>query len=375
MNLQSRLLNRIANTFGVGIENVRIDGDRIAVGPHSLPLLGVFFKAPESSDDASILLDDYLNDFLVESVTPARVVASDPSHKVICILRLESLNKSIDSGVYELKHADGSRCLVFTGSLSDLKGDPDLTEFPEVILAMCLLNGDNYEDEIPTWAKLLESQGPFVICEDEIPPYPLCECGLVTKQKIASPFEWRNNLPTTINKRKYNVPEEAENAYISALQESTTPDVAFLKLYRVLEVLFAGHFKEEITNSDLCSVLSKIQRFQSFSELNILIDLLGRQSIYFKQFTNDDFDMLFKGHKPQGNYQKITNWINQESNICPPCNISALVIYYIRCALVHSKMTDKEPFLIGPFSEQQNKALGHLVEDTRDVVRGMIFEV
>lgn len=369
MTLLELFIENIADICGVSGESIQQDDDKILLGSHELPFTDVFFK----KDTSTSQWIDYLNAYEKDPLLDGKILLKKKNDDFLNIHGLNVLNQNIDAGIYEINGIDGKRIVVFTGSINDATSEnPDLTSFPEVLLAIAVLGKIRCAGSV-SWANILEGLGPFVIFSTGCPLLSLGECGLSLRQQNTFSFTWNNNLPPVAQTRKPNIPEEAEKAYIVALQDSTTADIAFLRLYRVLEILFAGTYKDEIVNADLSKVIALIQQCNSTSELNTLRKLVDNSNYKFMFFTKNNFNILFKNHQPQGNYAKITNWLNNTTTTIPPHEIRALIIYYIRCALVHSKMNEKEPFLIGPFSYDQEDALKHLVEDTRGIIKDLLF--
>lgn len=376
MSLLDRFMQNIADICDIDVRLIQQDGNKILVDSYEFPFLGVFFNE-DPEEPSAIQWIDYFNAFDAFKEEPDEAtLKKKQSNDTFKVKRLNILNKKIGVGVYEISEEPNSRIVVFTGGIDGTLGDPDLTSFPEVLLAIATLEKICCVDsgaEPVSWANVLKCLGPFAIFSedrpsDDRPLLSLGECGVFLYRQNTFSFTWSNNLPGSVQTRGIGVPEEAEKAYLAALQDSGTADVAFLRLYRVLEILFAGTYKDEISNADLSKVIALIQRFQSMSELDTLKKLVEKSTSDFTRFTKADFGILFDGHQPQGNYQKITSWLDDKEP-----TPRALIIYYIRCALVHSKMNEKEPFLIGPFANGQEDALRHLVEDTRELIKSLLY--
>ncbi|GKT10342.1 hypothetical protein [Desulforhabdus sp. TSK] len=245
------------------------------------------------------------------------------------------------------------------------------------MLAVCLLDAIHLVNEVG-WAEIFEAIGSFAIFTEEQVPYGLlADCGIFSPETRSFTFSWINEIPQGFRSRKGNIPQDAETAYIAALSSSRAPDIAFTRLYRVLEILFAVGLKTKIERSPVTEVLRVMKDFQRLSELDMLSTLLEGSSIRLPSFTLADFKELYGEHKPEGNYQKIAKWLNAASSSSPfanpPDDLVATLIYYIRCSLVHSKLGEKEPFLLGPFSDNQIDALCHLVDDLRDIIKSLIY--
>lgn len=378
MSLLSHFRQRIASLTQIDDpSHIQIGIDGILIGSKTLPLINVFFSENNIHDAASCPLSDYLGQY--ELKPGHNLILQHKSDEASCynIIRLRVENQNIQQGFYEILNNSGERNgIVFTGSFSGSIDQPEFISFQESLFAVCLLDAINQLNEVG-WSEIFESLGAFAIFSGEHIPYGLlADCGIFSADTTAFTFAWINEIPQAFRSRRENVPQEAETAYIAALSTSNSPDVAFTRLYRVLEILFAVGLKAKIENSPVTEVLKVMKEFQRLSELDMLSTLLERSSIPFSSFTLTDFIELFGTHKPEGNYQKITNWLNSESSnplANPPNDLVATLIYYIRCSLVHSKLGEREPFLLGPFSDKQIDALCHLVDDVRNIIKSLVY--
>lgn len=357
--------------------DIQIVSNEILIGSKALPLMGVFFSENNIHDNQICPLSDYLGQYEVKPGHDFTLQCKSDEEIYYRIIRLRVENKNIQQGLYEIFKNNGDRNgIIFTGSFSGSIDQPEFANFQEALFAICLLDSVHPLNEVG-WAEIFESLGPFAIFSgDHIPYGLLADCGIFSPDITTFTFSWTNEIPQGFRSRKENVPQEAETAYIAALSTSNSPDVAFTRLYRVLEILFAVGLKAKIENSPVTEVLRVMKEFQRLSELDMLSTLLERSSISFVSFTLTDFIELYGSHKPEGNYQKITNWLNTASSTSlanPPNDLVATIIYYIRCSLVHSKLGEKEPFLLGPFSGRQLDALCHLVDDVRNVIKSLVY--
>ena len=380
MSLLNSFLQNIAGICCVNVCDIQCDFEngcrKIIVGQSELLLDGVFFNPPDSSTSASTLLTDYLNAYRSDSDITGKLSPTNTSDRTLYVRALNRINPDIDAGFYECQDRESEKIVIFTGAFTGVSGEPDLTDYPEVLLAMAVLAPRCTVSNNINWVSILEAMGPFMInFSEDSHSITVCDCGLLDiHQQNSFSFDWDNTIPDLVRNAKLGTPEDAVLAYLCALRESTTTDVAFQKLYRVLEILFAGSFKDAIATAPLSKVIALIQSLTSKSELDTLKKLIDSSSTVFSRFTREDFDSLFDRHRPQQQYySNVTKWLNNTANQFPPNALRAHIIYYVRCALVHSKMNEKEPFLMGPFSPVQEDALKRLVEDTRDVIRDLLF--
>lgn len=378
MNLLTQFRQRIASLVHVDDpSDIQIGVNGISFGPKTLPLINVFFSENSIYEIQNCPLSHYLSQY--ELKPGNSLILQHKSDEAICynVIRLRVENQTIQQGFYEILNNSGERSgIIFTGIFSGSINQPEFINFPESLFAVCLLDAVQSLNDVD-WSEIFESIGAFAIFSGEHIPYgTLADCGIFSANTTTFTFSWINEIPQLVTNRKESVPQEAETAYIAALSTSKTPDVAFTQLYRVLEILFAVGLKAKIENSLVTEVLKVMKEFQRISELDMLSTLLERSAISFSSFTLSDFVELFGTHKPEGNYQKITSWLNSESSnplANPPNDLIATLIYYIRCSLVHSKLGEKEPFLLGPFSDKQTDALCHLVDDARNIVKSLVY--
>lgn len=378
MSLLDQFRQRIESLTQIDdTSHIQIECDGILIGSKTLPLINVFFSENNINDTSNCPLSDYLSQYELKPGHNLTLQRKSDEARCYKVIRLRVENQNIQQGLYEILNNSGDRNgIVFTGSFSGSIDQPEFTNFQESLFAVCLLDAVYPLNEVG-WAEIFQSLGAFAIFAGEHIPYGLlADCGIFSADTTTFNFFWINDIPQAFRSRRENVPQEAETAYIAALSTSNSPDVAFTRLYRVLEILFAVGLKAKIENSPVTEVLKVMKEFQRLSELDMLSTLLERSSIPFSSFTLTDFIELFGSHKPEGNYQKITNWLNAESSnplANPPNNLVATLIYYIRCSLVHSKLGEREPFLLGPFSDKQIDALCHLVDDVRNIIKSLVY--
>lgn len=378
MNLLTRFRQQIASLSQIdNADSIEISANNISIGSVILPLTNVFFNENDINNRQSCPLSDYLSQYELKSGDNFVLQHKSDNASRYEIIRLQVKNQNIQHGFYEISSSSGERQgMIFTGSFSGSIVQPEFIGFQESLFALCLLDAVRPLDPIG-WSEIFESLGAFGVFSVEHVPYSLlADCGIFSADTTTFTFAWVNEIPQTFTRRRENVPQEAETAYIDALTKSNSPDVAFTLLYRVLEILFAVGLKVKIENSLVTEVINVIKQFERNSEFQMLSTLLEGSSIPFSSFTRADFIELYGTHKPEGNYNGISTWLNSTSSnprANPPNNLVPTLIYYIRCSLVHSKLGDKEPFLLGPFSDKQKDALCHLVDDLRNIIKSLVY--
>lgn len=373
MSLFDELKNNIAAAYNIKPSDIDESDTNLSVGSYCLEFNDVFIKQ-ETLQIVKNFLSSYTR---LQSDDEIIRFKHDREDRITSIVKLHSINTNLESGFYETIDSQNKNILIFTGKINT--DNIDLTNYREVLLAItALLEGKTIDNLY--WDNILKTIGPFAIFPYDIQEEKdalyfifLAQCGLFkTKSKTFS-FQFNKSIPGKINS-KCNYSNEAVLAYIIALQDSPTADTAFLRLYRVLEVLFAEHYKKQIINADIRETLFLIKKYISISELDTLKEIIIDSSFSFTVFTPQDFKHLFKNHNPESQtYRKITKWLNNDLDTKHKKELFVLIIYYIRCALVHAKI-EKEPFLLGPFSPNQEEALSHLVEDIKMLVEVLLFD-
>jgi hypothetical protein len=376
MSLRQKFTQQIAAMYGVSnLSNVGIDSESITIGSHSLPLVDVFFKGV-TIPSQSIPLFDYLDRFLCDPDDNRIFREKLTSSEYCTVIPLRVENEMIQHGFHILSDTDGTSIgTLFTGKFASSHAQPDLTEFRDAILAVCAFDPISGASVGLDWHGLFESFGAFAICNSATVPYGLlAESGLFSRDTRRVDFSWSSWPPQTMRKRQDGIPDEAERAYIEALSCSGGPDIAFTRLYRVMEVLFAFGLKAKVNGAKVNEVLRIFREFKDLSELKMLTSLLDGKSCPFTSFTLDDFKALYKSHRPDQKYDKLGKWLDNSKQTCfPNQEVIPSLIYYVRCSLVHSKLDEKEPFLLGPFTHEEHVALQHITEDLRDIVRSLIY--
>jgi len=376
MNLLDKFIQQIALITARDPSDIQIKSNEILIGSDRLPLINVFFSENIIFDNPNYILD-YLTQHELKPGDNLTLQCKHDKTIYYTVIRLQIKNQNIQQGCYETLNNSGDRNgIIFTGSFFGSINQPEFTSFQEILFSICLLSSIHPLQEI-SWAGIFESLGSFAIFTGENIPYSsLADCGIFPASIEPFTFSWANEIPQDFRNRKDDVPQEAEKAYIAALSTSISPGVAFIQLYRAFEILFAVGLKEKIKNSAVTEVLKVMRDFKSLAELDMLSNLLNKPSISFYSFTPTDFITLFGSHKPEGTYQKITDFLYPKSSCFPakfPNNLVATIIYYIRCSLIHSKLGEKEPFLLEPFSDKKINALCNLVEDMRNIIKSLVY--
>ena len=373
MNLSERLIANIAQLFGIDdISQITIQGNSVSIAGNDLSCENVLFNERLGGSQSS--LSDYLAEY---NVGPELSISHITDVTLgFNVQKLRLINGEIRHGFYTLESSEGSpKGVVFTGLCSGSLEEPNLTMFPEVIFALCILEPCGVLEEVKGWAPIFEALGPFaVLCKEELPICPLAECGIFGSESNPFSFHWDNELPRTIQTPNRETPPEAEAAYVAALANSNTPGIAFTQLYRVLEIYFAIGLRERIKNSDIREVLKEMKRFKDLSELTMLSTLLAPIPVPFSKFTATDFRKLYGTHTPtSSNYAPIKDWLAKTPMTIPSGNLRALLIYYVRCSLVHSKLGETEPFLMEPYTIDQVESLSRIIEDMRTIIQHLLY--
>jgi hypothetical protein len=336
--------------------------DQITIRADGMTVAGIDMPVPGSFD-----LFATLNNARVQA-SSAYTATIDSGTRTVAVGRAE-LRPQVESGIIELSTRD---CWFFLGTFGTSVSNVNLDICPEMILAIACLPPIMPMGGQRDWSSVLESWGPLIVSTSAPSEPELAEFGCFL---AGTPSKLPEFLPASQSRpflpRPAAVPE-ALNAYVFAHKASDGPDVVFLRFYRIFELQFAATIQSEITRAPLGKVYETLRTLHSASELDVLRRTFDMSNVAFDRFTRTDFHELFgQPFQPvRDQYRPISNWLTSGNAL--PMNCRAPLVYFVRCALVHSKITEAEKFLFGPFESARANALDHLASDMRDVLRDLL---
>lgn len=340
--------------------------------------LDVFFH--DNNFTAGHILQNFLDNHSKSFTGTHSIIQDKSSCKTYRVESITSKSVAVESGFYIINYRETERILIFNGYQQDETHDVDYSNFPEVIFALCMLN-PKFEVSNPiNWKNIFATLGPFAIFPTEQIPYAALACyGIFVESETSSTNLFSNILPESLVNIKSPIPIEAERVFAEALASSDSPDIVFIQLYRVFELLFALGIKKRYVIAQENEILSIVQEFKNLTEVSMLKTLFSHYplDISLNLFTPLNFQALFAQRIPTRQiYEPIRQWLVSPTRRAgtPPYELAALLIYYMRCSLVHGKIGDNEPFIIRPFSSSQLSALNNLLLDTICIIKVLIFE-
>lgn len=367
-----QLRSGLASCLGVDESDVAISGDIVTLPTCSLAGSDVLQRAA-GGVPANLSGMTAMHSAVSSSADKCEIAGP---RGTVTVQRLRCMDSGIDAGVFALTTADPSeRFVVFTGSFGTTVSQPDLSDYPELVLSLALLAPVKQLAGPPSWTALLECLGPLVIFGTSRRDYALAEVGLTVTAAISYRVRTVPVSAQTVREVRSGVPSEAVHAYVQTLCAQDGADVVFLRAFRICELLIAKTAQTEIAAANLAEVYKRIRAIQSSSEHDMVRKVLIGCGGAFATFTKQDFEALFGTHRPaRENYTKITKWLDAaNANDIPPVDVAASIVYYIRCALVHAKMGDNEPFLFPPFQGASATAIEHLADDLVGWTRTLLF--
>jgi hypothetical protein len=362
MSVHDEFCSNLASVFGVASADIRIEPTGIQVGSHVV---------------ANCLINHDLGDLLANTKVLARNDAAADIEYQGNKLTLTRLRRHDGALVeYGVIHWPDQQTWVFAGNFGSLSTPPSLDICPPLLLAVALWQPEPVEMIGFDWASLLPLWGPLAC---SVNPDATRERLAIAGYSARVPSGWRQPFiqlsSSPLFRLSSSATQEARDAFVSALQASDGPDTAFIRLYRVFEVEFARTTQQDIAGAPIQKVLALLRNIQSTNELDTLRKVFDRSSVLFTRFSRSDWDSLFgQGHKPRREgYQAIGKWLDSPGATCPPEKCRALIVYYVRNALVHAKLQEGDAVLLPPFSTQASASLCRLYEDCVDVVRSLLF--
>lgn len=343
----------------------------LCVEAGGLTITGTFLPTPGAFDLASLLESTSIHQTIDDST-----VILDINGSLVRVIQMALSPHSSYEGIHELV---GDNTMVFSGSFGELIGDPILDSMQSLIAAIAVFNPIRTMLSRKSWTDILESIGP-IACHQESVSTPferLAEIGMFKTRQVLFVPRILHPQNTRSLAARTGIPGEARQGFVNFFQTSDGPDVAILRLYRIFELEFASTIKNAIQTSSLPRVWTLIQSTMSRSEMELLKDTCARSHVGISSFSNVHFANLFgASHRPRRDHYKcIVTWLDSNPNAIshPPQPCTAAIIYYVRCALVHSKIADGEPFLFPPFTQNQVDALSALADDMLLIVKDILF--
>jgi hypothetical protein len=300
-------------------------------------------------------------------------VAIDTGSAKYILQRIVKAGGVNEKGIYG---SEDDKVVLFTG---EFDGDSEEVMIEDPYLSMCFLSPlliDNVIDVSEfSWRALVEMVGPFIITEENLIGYlPISVCGFTLEydtQTIDPPLD----AISDVIKRRVVSPDTRHiiRGIDHAFHGSVDVDVAFLRCYRVFELNWASHIKEKITTSSIEDVLKEIKSLKKFEELLVLKDIFARKNVVITGFSKQDFyDLFSSGHSPtKESYSELQKWLKAR-NMAMNAKLSAEIVYYVRNALVHAKIEDGEPYLMGPLSGLEVAALKKLTTELYTALKRLI---
>ena len=357
MPLSNALCEALSRQFGLDHNPIQADDEGLSITGELLP-------SPGLTDFRT-----FLDEFTVANQTDD-VVQLISGSKTVTLQRVV-LRANTEAGLVEVE--PGASWL-FLGSFGTNTEAIDISACPELILALATLPPIKPNNAMKNWSSIIESWGPLAISYGKPPEAALAEIGCFCARQSISAVQFQPPSGLRGFTARTATSDEEVQAYISALEAQDGPDVTIHRLYRIFELKFAQSVKDDISNTPLSQVWKKLKDLK-LSELKALETTVASSPMQFQRFSSTDFDNLFgAGHLPPegGQYGLLRNWLNRRTTLYPVNGCRAHIIYYVRNALVHSKVSDGDTFLMGPYEGVRAVALVNLAQDIHDLVRDII---
>ncbi len=356
MPLSEDFRQRLASQFRLHVEQVGIDDDGVVIYGERLPDVGVAVR---------MFLDTYQ---VVELTSNFARFVSASRHVLV---QKVSLRECQDRGLLEI--AAGTTWL-FLGNFGANTETIDLSECPELLLGIASLPPLKEEADSRNWTSIIEQWGPLVITYADLPEASLAEVGCFCSRESITPLSFDPPSQMSPFIRRPQISTESVQAYVLALEATDGPDVTFHRFYRIFELEFAVSLKAEIAATPVREIYKKLKDLK-ITELKALDTTVMNSLVPFTDFSLSDFDSLFgPGHLPPsgGSYQILINWLKNKTPNNPPNECRAQLLYYVRNALVHSKIADGDTFLLGPYEGARAIGLINLVRDMKRLIRDLV---
>ncbi|MGI4816009.1 MAG: hypothetical protein ACRYGG_22120 [Janthinobacterium lividum] len=355
MALSDLICDEIARLFGDDRASIQVDDDGLAINGEVLMSPGI--TALRTFIDAFVIVEQQPDVAKVASATRAVTL-----QRVI-------LKGSPTAGLIEVCPASS---WLFLGSLGSNTEAIDLSACPELVLALAVLGSVATTAAFKNWTSIIESLGPLVVSYGETPKAALAEIGCFCARSILPTLEYEVPSDVRVFTARPGIGDESIAAYVLALEAQDGPDVTIHRLYRIFELEFARSIQKDIASTNINQLWNKLKTLK-LSELKGLETTVAQTTSTFSRFTRTDFDNLFgAAHHVPDQYVALRAWLRDSTHTIPAGSCRAHIVYYVRNALVHSKASDGDPSLFGPYEGGRAIALIHLAQDIHDLVREII---
>jgi len=358
-------------------------------------------RDPLSVDDLIILeeaeaeghgvfdLKTYIDSFSIEVIND--VIKFCREEEVYFFTRAynENVRHLHTDGVYSLNSSDGNQVLYFSALEFNVRFNKYFW-----LLALFLLEQDS---DVPNleksagWPAIYEKIGPFIVSnENNFVDCDLYRHGIFTSMPLGDEVvqhQWKGIAQDlSLSSPKQGVPLEAVNAYKEALRISTTVDLSYINLFKVIEVLYAWGLKEQVNLISLDNIYNALREGSVTSELSMVKYIRQASGVnVLSYFTRNDFKKLFplfESNKPQ-NYKAMKKWldgngfntvaINSPKDDIKNFDFISEIFYYVRCALVHSKLDASAHSIRAPYSKDVYIALNKMVHELRHMIDMVMY--
>ncbi|MFQ2621384.1 hypothetical protein ACK3YV_00970 [Aeromonas caviae] len=385
------IISKIADIFDTDPGSILFADEAFSYANSSLDLEGVFFDGISQSE-----IEAYLNGFTYSLIDDGHFKVASAT-EIYEFYKVENINKQLPHGIYVIPGINpNDNCVVFTGDFDNGFSQIDLMATPEMIFALLIFSApQNYT--IPStvsWDVVFSTLGAFVYVNysafDVRSLYPYGLFYNSNHNSVAYAKDFRSGDITSNNAIVKDVNssipatvlEPALKAYSNVLLTSSAIELDFVNLHRVFEVLYAWALKKYIGNIseeliyDLVSKNGKNSKPSMTSERSMTCNIVSHAGISsLSNFTYQDMLALFgvttsNDLNAKGNFEK---WLNNSPTAVINAELIGEILYFVRCSLVHSKVTSSEIYLMGPFSAAQKNALEKLVNIQRDIIERLLY--
>ncbi|WP_421346691.1 hypothetical protein [Aeromonas veronii] len=387
------IVDKIAQIFCTAPQNISFQ-DEAFIYATPLDLDGVFFDGISQVD-----IEAYINDFTINVISDGHFsIKANSSHEYYEFYKVKNLNKQLSHGMYTIS-GNGAMddCIVFTGEFDSGLAQLDLTDTPEFIFSILLFNPpSNYTMPASvSWDTVFSAVGSFVFVKSNafdirtLYPYGFFFDSGAYSVSYEKEFKYNEiEINTAVVKSINNsipatVLEPALKAYSNVLLTNAAIELDFVNLHRVFEILYAWALKKYIASISEVLIYDRINKngknggspllTSERSMTCYIVEHSGVSSL--SNFTSQDMLDLFGVATPVDFNAKgsVKSWVVNNANVAMNAEFVGEVLYFVRCALVHSKVRASEMYLMGPFSAVQTTALKKLVRIQRDILERLLY--
>ncbi|MGR1185986.1 hypothetical protein ACUVJH_20965 [Aeromonas veronii] len=385
----NEIKNSLADGFSLPVTEVEFENNEFYIknSDMSLDVKNCFY--PQKTDVE--ILNEIQSYRVVASTDISVSVENNTSGEKFSIFKIDNKNVDLQHGIYIIPCGGGTAVNyhIFTGSLVGA-GPLDLSMMPCILFGLLLISPGAFvaRATAKTWYDVYNAIGPFVVCNNEEPNLIRIARYGFFKTVSSTQLPYKNNYydndvynnSAVAKVIKTDISAKVYNAYEYALRVRASTDLVYLSYHRVFEVLFAWGLKKYISNhineEYIYETIKTHKNLTNESEMTRYLVVLSKKRLP-TTISPNDLLVLFNVTKVDDitKHHLVAKWTAGRTPLTveEEHDVLAEILYQVRCGLVHSKISTKSIYIMGPYSRAQEQVLCALIDIQKEIIESLIY--